>query len=211
MSAENDLVVSSDPEITRMKSSFAEQDMTLIVGGERLFINKSELMAKSPVFEKMFTADFKEKNANYIELPDKNLHEFLLFLRCTLDGFQDIITDNNVHLIIPFAHEYQVETMLSKADMFLANKYTEKQYGGCTSAYVIKCIIEAEKYTLEKSLEILTDYASRKVYHIFSTKKGYDQLSDTILYRIAMKRWKNNINPESGVNYTFRSYPQQVL
>lgn len=91
---ENDLVVSSDPEITRMKSSFAEQDMTLIVGGERLFINKSELMAKSPVFEKMFTADFKEKNANYIELPDKNLHEFLLFLRCTLDGFQDIITGN---------------------------------------------------------------------------------------------------------------------
>lgn len=94
---ENDLVhvvVSSDPEITRMKSSFAEQDMTLIVGGEKLFINKSELMAKSPVFEKMFTADFKEKHANYIELPDKNLHEFLLFLRCTLDGFQDIITGN---------------------------------------------------------------------------------------------------------------------
>lgn len=95
--------------------------------------------------------------------------------------------------------------------MFLANKYTGKQYGGCTSAYIIECIIEAEKYTLEKSLDILIDYASRKVYHIFSTAKGYDQLSDTILYSIAMKRWKNNINPENGNNYTSRSYLQQVL
>lgn len=72
--------------------------------------------------------------------------------------------------------------------MFLANKYTDKQCGGCTSAYVIECIIEADKYALTKSLEILTDFASRKVYHIFSTAKGYDELSDAILYDIAMKR-----------------------
>lgn len=75
-----------------MKSIFAKQDTTLIVDGEKLFINKAELIEKSPVFEKMFTVDFKEKNAHEIELPGKNLQHFWKFLRCTLDGYQDDIT-----------------------------------------------------------------------------------------------------------------------
>ncbi|VDI79131.1 Hypothetical predicted protein [Mytilus galloprovincialis] len=86
-----------------MKYSFAKQHTTLIVDGEKLFINKAELIQKYPVFEKLFTADFKEKNAHAIELPGKNLQHFLKFLRCTLDGYKDDITDENVHIIIPLA------------------------------------------------------------------------------------------------------------
>lgn len=47
------------PVIKRMKSSYEKQDLALIVNGEKLFINKAELMEKSPVFKTMITADFK--------------------------------------------------------------------------------------------------------------------------------------------------------
>ncbi|CAC5381041.1 unnamed protein product [Mytilus coruscus] len=200
-----------EPETKRMKSSFAQQDTTLIVDGEKLFINRAELIEKSPVFEKMFTADFKEKHAHEIELPGKNLQHFLKFLRCTLDGYQDDITDENVHIIIPLAHEYQVETLLNKADTLLADRYKKKTYGECKSGYVIESIIEADKYGLSKSLELLKDFASRKMYKYFSSAKGYDQLSDALLYEIAMKRWQNNTSPSDGQNYNYISYNNQVL
>lgn len=74
-------------EVYRMKSSFEKPDVALIVEGEKLFTHKTVLSKKSPVFSALFTSEFKEKDQFEVNLP--NLHHFLMFLRCTIDGYED--------------------------------------------------------------------------------------------------------------------------
>ncbi|CAG2251567.1 unnamed protein product [Mytilus edulis] len=186
------------PEVKRMKSSFEKTDIALIVDGKRLYINRNELMEKSPVFKKMLTADFKERNALKIELPKKDLHHFLMFLRCTLDGHDDQINNINVHCIIPIAHEYQVKETLDKANIFLSNKYLQRSLKDCLSTDIINGIIEAEKYGLTRTLKELIDRASRKKFKTFSKTSDFDAISKGTLNKISMARWHNDIDGNTG-------------
>lgn len=50
-------------------------DVVLSVEGTKFHVHKSTLSMWSPVFEKMFTSDFAEKDAEEIELPGKKSRE----------------------------------------------------------------------------------------------------------------------------------------
>ena len=56
-------------------------DVTFLVDGKELHFCKSILAASSPVFEKMFSSDFKEKESSVIPLPDKTYEEMDVFLQ----------------------------------------------------------------------------------------------------------------------------------
>ena len=56
-------------------------DLTLIVEDKELHFCKSFLKASSPVFEKMFNSDFKEKNSDRVPLPDKTYKDMDIFLQ----------------------------------------------------------------------------------------------------------------------------------
>lgn len=71
-------------------SPFNVSDLTIKIGDEKLYVNKYHLMEVSPVFLKMLTGDFKEKNASEIELPDENPTTFALLLRHTLPVFDSL-------------------------------------------------------------------------------------------------------------------------
>lgn len=72
-------------------SAFHFPDLTIKVGNEKLYVNRDQLMAESPVFRTMLTGNFKEKNALLIKIPDKDPTTFALFLRHTLPGFNGLI------------------------------------------------------------------------------------------------------------------------
>ena len=55
-------------------------DVVLSVEGAKFHVHKSTLSMWSPVFEKMFTSDFAEKNAKEIELPGKKAREVEVLL-----------------------------------------------------------------------------------------------------------------------------------
>ena len=55
-------------------------DVVLSVEEAKFHVHKSTLSMWSPVFEKMFTADFAEKNAKEIELPGKKAGELEVLL-----------------------------------------------------------------------------------------------------------------------------------
>lgn len=69
---------------------FNNNDLTIKTNKGTLQVNKEHLMAASPVFHKMLTANFKEKGAQVINLPDKSPITFAHFLRHTLPGFDGI-------------------------------------------------------------------------------------------------------------------------
>ena len=73
MEKEEKIYFPYDPEIT---------DFTLVVHGKKFHIAKVVLMDASTVFRKMLTSDFKENNANELELPEKDKSTFEFFLRC---------------------------------------------------------------------------------------------------------------------------------
>ena len=56
-------------------------DVVLSVDGTKFHVHKSTLSIWSPVFEKMFTSDFAEKDAKEIELPGKKTPEVEVLLK----------------------------------------------------------------------------------------------------------------------------------
>ena len=54
-------------------------------------MNKTILTVASPVFEKMFDGEFKEKGAKEVKLKE-NPEEFLLFLKCLYPSVREPVT-----------------------------------------------------------------------------------------------------------------------
>ncbi|KAJ8311377.1 hypothetical protein KUTeg_010732 [Tegillarca granosa] len=78
------MAMDQDPE--HQGCPFVEEpgitDLALVVEGKKLFVNKFVLAVASPVFKKMFTSKFKEKDTSEVELPGKKYKDVLEFLMC---------------------------------------------------------------------------------------------------------------------------------
>ena len=61
-------------------------DVVLIVEDQKFYVHRSTLAFWSPVFEKMFTTDLKEKNSDEIQLPEKKAREFKELLEMMYPG-----------------------------------------------------------------------------------------------------------------------------
>ncbi|XP_052069031.1 uncharacterized protein LOC127708228 [Mytilus californianus] len=171
-------------------SLFAQHDLIIKIENTKLHVNKEQLMAESPVFEKMFTSDFKEKDKQEIELDGKDLNSFVDFLRCTLPGIDEKLTDKTVHSVIPLASEYQTSRTLRKADEFLAEK--SKVIGDkITSEQIITNILQAELYQLPSFLEESITIASRKSFDKFVKNPKLDEITSETRMKIALKRWSD--------------------
>ena len=57
-------------------------DVILIVEGRKLFANRTVLALASPVWRKMFSSDFKEKNETEIPLPGKKFEDMHELFQC---------------------------------------------------------------------------------------------------------------------------------
>ncbi|KAJ8311526.1 hypothetical protein KUTeg_010881 [Tegillarca granosa] len=78
------MAMDQDPE--HQGCPFVEEpgitDIALVVEGKKLFVNKFVLAVASPVFKKMFTSEFKEKDTSEVKLPGKKYKDVLEFLMC---------------------------------------------------------------------------------------------------------------------------------
>ncbi|CAC5403482.1 unnamed protein product [Mytilus coruscus] len=67
----------------------------------------------------MFTAESKEKSAERIPLPDKIYEDFVLFLRSFYPGEYLRLNDQLVKKIVPFAREYNIQSLLERIKEWL--------------------------------------------------------------------------------------------
>ncbi|XP_063444074.1 uncharacterized protein LOC134724771 [Mytilus trossulus] len=171
-------------------SLFSQHDLIIKIENIKLHVNKEQLMAESPVFEKMFTSDFKEKDKQEIELEGKDLNSFVDFLRCTLPGIDEKLTDKTVQSVIPLADEYQTSSTLRKADQFLAEK-TKAIGDKITSEQLIKNILQAELYQLTSFLEESLTIASRKSFENFVKNPKFNEITSETRLKISLKRWSD--------------------
>ncbi|XP_068686695.1 BTB and MATH domain-containing protein 38-like [Montipora foliosa] len=121
-------------------------DVVLVVEEERFHVHRAMLAFWSPVFEKMFTSEFQEKDKNEVPLPGKKaseIREILLLIYPSLTERE--ITEENCYFLLKLAHEYQMAAIVTRCEDFMANKVKVK-----AKESVLADLVFAQTYKLEK-------------------------------------------------------------
>ena len=132
-------------------------DVVLVVEDQKFHVHRSFLAVWSPVFEKMFTSEFKEKNNVEIPLPGKKASEIkqlLCMLYPPLEEKQ--VTKENCYFLLELAHEYRIESIVEKCQSFMALMVKEKMEDD-----VLEMLIYGQKYQLKTLISACIDGARR--------------------------------------------------
>lgn len=125
---------------------FSEQwhlsDVVLAVEDKKFHVHKGTLSMWSPVFEKMFSLEFREKSSSEVPLPGKKateIKEMLLAIYPTSKS----ITEDNCYFLLSLAREYQMEQLTERCEKYLLQR--EK-----TPHQAIDFLVLANEFTMEE-------------------------------------------------------------
>ncbi|XP_068736644.1 BTB and MATH domain-containing protein 45-like [Montipora capricornis] len=147
---------------TSYPSHFAEpwkfSDVVLVVEDQRFHVHRSTLAFWSPVFERMFTTDFKEKDITEIVLPGKKASEFEEMLQIMYPSLEEkLISQRNCYFLFELAHEYQIDSIAQKSVNLMVSMVKSRIEGD-----VLRMLVYAQKYEI-KSLISTCIYEARRL------------------------------------------------
>ena len=158
-------------------------DVILVVEDQKFHVHRSTLAMWSPVFEKMFTSEFKEKTLCEIPLPGKKaseIKELLLIIYPTISGKPwKSITSRNCYFLTKLTHEYQMNAIFQKCEDFLVNLVSNKS--GNT---FLDDLTFAQTYQLKRLFKAIIDKARQLPLEAFKSHKMYDQIEPHIYKQI---------------------------
>lgn len=133
-------------------------DVVLIVEDQKFHVHRSILAFWSPVFEKMFTSEFKEKNNDEIPLPGKKESEIKLLLLMLYPSLEEKqVTKRNCYFLFKLAHEYQIASITRKCEAFMVTMVKQRVEND-----VLAMLIYGQKYQL-KTLIMTCVYEARRL------------------------------------------------
>lgn len=150
--------------------AFPETDVTLVVEGQKIHVNKSVLSEHSPVFDTMFKSQFKESTAKEIPLEDKKAEDVVEFLSCFYPKMKHPVTAENVLQVLPIAHEYQSPLVTDCEDFMIAMCKPDE---GLTVNTLLDYILVGEKYGLTRFLEAVVEFCARIDFDLLNGKKFF--------------------------------------
>ncbi|KAK3745867.1 hypothetical protein QZH41_013209, partial [Actinostola sp. cb2023] len=142
-------------------------DVVLIVEERRFHAHKCILSISSPVFEAMFTSDFKEKTAEEIPLPGKRADEVEVLLNLICFKYKQSVTHENFEFLLMLADEYQMEDVKKLCTEFMSSILSKANclhlcqladHFGLNDIVKSKCVEEAKSLPMS-SIEDDTHYA----------------------------------------------------
>ena len=155
-------------------------DAVLVVEDERLHVHRAVLAMASPVFEKMFTSEFQEKDSNEIPLPGKSsteVKELLLMIYPLASEKQ--ITEENCYFLVKLAHEYQIDAIVQKCGDFIVAKLETKPSDG-----ILSDLVFSQTYKLEKLRQASVDQAHNVSLEELKQDRMYNQIQSENLKEI---------------------------
>ena len=133
-------------------------DVVLVVEDQKFHVHRSTLAYWSPVFEKMFLSDFKEKSNDEIPLPGKNASEIKHLLHMMYPSLEvKPFTKSNCYFLFELAREYQMESIAQKCEALMVSMVKQR-----TENDVLAMLIYGQKYQL-KSLISTCIYEARRL------------------------------------------------
>ncbi|KAL3881856.1 hypothetical protein ACJMK2_028248 [Sinanodonta woodiana] len=142
--------VNDDPDLKEFDFTIksAWSDLEFKVEGKTLYVTRSSLAIISPIFRRMFTSQFKEKEAIRINLPDENIFQ-----------------------ILPLVHEYHLAGLWSECCVCLMQQLSSN----CNAVKCEICLL-ANQYDLQnlikKCISIFWNISSAQYrdLELFNTK-----------------------------------------
>ena len=127
-------------------------DVCLIVEDQKFHVHRNVLALWSPVFETMFTSNFREKHKGEIQLPGKSAESMKALLSMIYPPAKQELTRENCVAILELAHEYQIASIVEKCEYFLWSELHRKYLPetGVEDLDPIATLILAQDYELEK-------------------------------------------------------------
>ena len=168
-------------------------DLVLVVEEQRFHVHRGTLAFWSPVFERMFTSDFKEKNSDEISLPGKKASEIKELLQIMYPSLEEkVITSDNCYFLLDLAREYQTASITRKCEDFLVSAVKTRK-----EKDVLDVLIVGQNYELQTLIKSCV-YEARRLslkelkQHIKRSEidpDNYVQITEGIIERLE-KQWK---------------------
>ena len=177
----------SNSERQDFTQSWKFSDVVLVVEGEKLHVHRAVLALCSPVFEKMFTSNFQEKEKNEIPLPGKKANEVKELLQVIYPTVErkppDEIKEENCHYLLSLAHEYQMEAITHRCEDFIV-KITKESFSAQKDPNIIVELVFAQTYELKKLKQASIELAQNLTLPELKRQKGYNEIHSKNLQEI---------------------------
>ncbi|GMT01672.1 hypothetical protein PENTCL1PPCAC_23846, partial [Pristionchus entomophagus] len=113
------------PRIDFTDPNELRHDITLVIGGEKIYANKAILAVHSPYFNAMFYGNFADKDKKEIELKDVDREEFLEMLYVIHPSCKKI-SDDSAEYLLKLGDLYQITGLVEQAEKFIikSGKYS---------------------------------------------------------------------------------------
>ena len=116
----------SNKDLLDFSQPWELSDAVLVVEEEKFHVHRCILSIWSPVFSRMFAAEFKEKTAEEIPLPGKKASELKELLLMIYPTSTRQINESNYGFLLDLAKEYMMTKLTEKCESYLLTKVTEK-------------------------------------------------------------------------------------
>ena len=200
----------SEAELPDFSHPWKLSDLVLVVEEERFHVHKTILVFWSPVFEKMFTSEFQEKDKNEICLPDKKASEIKeLLLQIYPSATERAITQENCYFLLKLAHEYQMEAIVTRCENVMVDKVNVKR----PKNSIIADLVFAQTYKLEKLTLASVNQAQRLTLDDLEKDGMCDQIQPDNLKEIMrgiIKRLQRELNESRSRAYERQQKVEQT-
>ena len=149
-----------------------QSDVVLIVEGQNFHVHRVILAMFSPVFSRMFSSDFKEKDADEIPLPKKKAAEIREMLKVIYPIFNKPVNDTNLQLLLPLAREYQMTVLTQRCEDHLLRAAEEKHDIG----EILETLIVAQNYALERLIAECVNKTQKLAIEEIQRHELYEQV-----------------------------------
>ena len=120
-------------------------DLVLVVENKRFHVHRSILSMCSPVFDRMLSSDFKEKNASEIPLPEKKAEEIEELLRAIYPYVEHRICEENCFSLLELSCEYQMDRLKARCEKYFLFK-------NMTNEEALEFVVMAQRHQLSDEL-----------------------------------------------------------
>lgn len=141
-SKELDLATCSSTKTEELSSC---GDLSVVIEGATLTVHSLILILASPVFKAMLSSEMREGQHKEIHLKGKRKAEFLQFWKHLQPGNFEPLGADNVHFLLRWADEYQVDGLKCRCEEYLMVKEVPRDPVAASVAFQEACAFNLPK------------------------------------------------------------------
>ena len=146
-------------------------DVVLVVEEEKFHVHRCVLAMWSPVFSKMFTAQFKEQTADEIPLPGKKATEIKELLQVIYPSIGKQVHEVNYLFLLNLAKEYMMTKLTKMCESFLIGRLSGWNF------HCLTLLDVAQVYELKELEKACVDRAKSMSFNELTQHELYDKIN----------------------------------